>query len=364
MAARRAISTNLVSFLDVMCCGFGAVLMLVVILNASAVQRREAQSQDLRAEVQRAAALEEFARAELAQRGLEIAAVEQQQNQVNVQAEALQQRIRSATRTVQEAESRSQALQSSITSLRAQGAALEQQVAALRGKASQQWEGGKRPVGFSGDGQRQYLTGLKLGAERTLILVDASASMLDETVVNAVRWKLMEPEVRRTAPKWQRTVRTVHWLAANLRPGKQFQIYRFNTEAHALVAGTEGKWLNTDDAKQLSAAILAVRDFAPTAGTSLHQAFAVIEKLDPKPDSVILITDGYPTQGRIAERPRLVSEDERAAFFQDALRGLRGGIPINTLLLPMEGDPGAAGAFWKLAISSNGSFLTPSRDWP
>ena len=32
---------------------------------------------------------------------------------------------------------------------------------------------------FTGDGDRQYLTGLKVGGERILILVDSSASMLD-----------------------------------------------------------------------------------------------------------------------------------------------------------------------------------------
>jgi hypothetical protein len=159
-------------------------------------------------------------------------------------------------------------------------------------------------------------------------------------------------------------VRTVHWLAANLRPGKQYQIYQFNTEATPLIAGSDGKWLSTDDAKQLAAAVTAARELAPIGGTSLHRAFAVIEKMQPPPDSVILITDGMPTQGRTVERDRLISEEERVAFFVDAVRSLRKGIPINTLLLPMEGDPGAAGAFWQLAISTQGSFITPSRDWP
>ncbi len=295
---------------------------------------------------------------------MEIAAVEQQQAQVSVQADQLQTRIRAATRSAQDAESRAQALQASIAALRAQSAAMEQAVTALRAKASQQWEGGKKPVGFSGDGQRQYLTGLKLGGERTLILVDSSASMLDETVVNVVRWKLAPPETRRNAPKWQRTVRTLHWLVANLRPDRQVQIYHFNTEATSLVAGTDGKWLSTNDTAQLSAALVAARDFGPTGGTSLHRAFAVIDRLVPPPDSVILLTDGLPTQGRVIERDRLVSADDRMALFTDAARSLRKGVPINTLLFPMEGDPTAAGAFWQLAISTQGSFITPSRDWP
>jgi hypothetical protein len=34
------------------------------------------------------------------------------------------------------------------------------------------------------------------------------------------------------------------------------------------------------------------------------------------------------------------------------------------ILLPMEGDPMAPGAYWTLARRSQGSFLSPSRDWP
>ena len=39
-------------------------------------------------------------------------------------------------------------------------------------------------------------------------------------------------------------------------------------------------------------------------------------------------------------------------------------VPVNILLYPMEGDPMAAPAYWKLAIATRGSFLTPSKDWP
>ena len=362
--ARREESVNLISFMDVMCCGFGAVILLFVIIVATAVKERAEPSLELSAELQRATALEAFARDELAQRGLEIAAVEQQQAQVSAEAGLLQGRIRDATRRADDAEARNQALQASIASLRAQSAAMEQAMAVLRNKANQQWDGGKRPVGFTGDGQRQYLTGLKLGGERTLILLDSSASMLDETVVNVVRWKLQPPETRRNAPKWQRTVRTLHWLTANLRPDKQVQIYQFSTDAKSLIAGSDGRWLSTNDTRQLGAALVAARDFAPTGGTSLHRAFAVIDRLEPPPDSVILITDGLPTQGRTIAADRLVSADDRMDLFTDAIRTLRKGIPINTLLLPMEGDPAAAGAFWQLAISTQGSFITPSRDWP
>ena len=69
-----------------------------------------------------------------------------------------------------------------------------------------------------GDGNRQNLTGLKLGGERVLILVDGSSSMLAETVGDIFRRRNMEDEQKKQSPKWQWTLRTVGWLLAHAAP--------------------------------------------------------------------------------------------------------------------------------------------------
>jgi hypothetical protein len=46
------------------------------------------------------------------------------------------------------------------------------------------------------------------------------------------------------------------------------------------------------------------------------------------------------------------------------VRELPSGIPVNIMLFPMEGDFDAPISFWSLALTSGGSFLTVSRDWP
>ena len=56
------------------------------------------------------------------------------------------------------------------------------------------------PRAFVGDGDRQYLTGLKVGGKRILLLVDGSASMLADTVVNAVRRAASCPRPTASAP--------------------------------------------------------------------------------------------------------------------------------------------------------------------
>lgn len=363
MAKRQITPTNF-AFLDIMFCGFGAVVLLVMILNGDVLKKREQHSEDLRAELKRVTALEVFARDNLDRLERDVRAVELQQGDVQAEAARIEDKVRDAAAKAKAAEANAAALQGSIATLKNQSAALESATALLRAKSAERWEAGKKPVGFTGDGQRQYLTGLKLGGERTLILLDSSASMLDETVVNVIRRKLTDPATRRTAPKWQRSLRTLHWLIANLRPGKKYQIYRFGTAASTLIPGAEGKWLSTDDAAGLTAALTAAREIVPDGGTSLHRAFAIIQQMTPRPDSVILLTDGLPTQGPTPGSSRLVSAKERLDLFAEAVGGLPAGVPINTLLFPMEGDPYAAGAFWQLAISTRGAFITPSRDWP
>lgn len=362
--ARRDTPVGLISFLDVMCCGFGAVVLLVVILNGSLVEKRQTQSNAMRTEIQELAQLEAFARDELARTAADVAMVDADEVRAAEQISKLEARLRDVRSRTQESQTRADAAKESAAAIQVQSAALGQAVTLLRTKATQQWDGGKRPIGFSGDGQRQYLTGLKLGGERTLILFDSSASMLDDTIVNVLRWRNMPPEIARTAPKWTRATRTFHWLVANLRPGKQFQAYQFNSSAAPLLEGTGGRWISTDDNKSLTAALDAAAKIIPHGGTSLHRAFAAIGQMRPAPDSVVIITDGLPNIGARDEPGRLVSAEERFSLFNDAIKTIPNSIPINTILLPMEGDPAAAGAFWLLALLSQGSFMTPARDWP
>jgi hypothetical protein len=55
---------------------------------------------------------------------------------------------------------------------------------------------------------------------------------------------------------------------------------------------------------------------------------------------------------------------ERLKLYSDAVSKLPRDMPVNVIMFPMEGDPMAAAAFWNLARSTGGSYLSPSRDWP
>jgi len=107
-----------------------------------------------------------------------------------------------------------------------------------------------------------------------------------------------------------------------------------------------------------------VNEVIPENGTNLEQVFEVAMSMTPKPDNIFILTDGLPTIGKGAPDTGSITGAERYRVFRNAVQKLAPGIPINTMLLPLEGDNYAAGAYWSLAIRSRGSFVTPARDWP
>jgi hypothetical protein len=217
---------------------------------------------------------------------------------------------------------------------------------------------------FEGEGNRQYLTGLRMGGKHVAILVDVSGSMLDRTIVNVIRRRNMSPEQQRQAPKWKQVVNTVDWLTTQIQPGTQIQIFAFSDKATSMLPGTNGQWTTVTDGSELDAAVKALRAMYPKGPTSLHAAYGAVRALEPKPDNIYLLTDGLPTMGEIVPTRPGVTSRERLDHFNRAKRQLPVGVPVNVILFPMEGDPWAAPAFWQLVLQTGGSMLAPSEDWP
>jgi hypothetical protein len=252
-----------------------------------------------------------------------------------------------------------------IERLKADLKSLEQGARRLEGATTDPSATGTRVRGFVGTGDRQYLTGLKVGGEHILVLVDVSASMLDDTVVNVLRMRNMSETRKLMSDKWRRTLSTVDWIASQMPLESQFQLYAFNTKTWALQANSDGKWLKTNDPNALGEALQALHKLVPKDGTSIENAFIALNALNPRPDNVIMITDGLPTQGASAPLIRkTIDGDDRLKLFQRAFAKYPHTVPFNAILMPMEGDPNAPSAFWVAARATGGSFLSPSKDWP
>jgi hypothetical protein len=108
-----------------------------------------------------------------------------------------------------------------------------------------------------------------------------------------------------------------------------------------------------------------LRKTVPKDGTSLENAFIAMSALNPRPDNVILITDGLPTQGTSAPLiKKTIDGDDRLKLFERAIAKYPKAVPLNVILMPMEGDPSAPSAFWLASRRTGGSFMSPSKDWP
>ncbi len=357
---RRAFSIFTLSFLDVMCCGFGAVVLLFMILKHEAIVKDTVAQVDLGAEV---ALLE----AEL-QSAVETQSTAQRQaTAIDAELEALVRESAAAREALLAARSALQpkrapaVTRQDIEALKVALRKLESEKQQLLSEVN---ERSQQVRTFAGEGNREYLTGIRMGGKRTLILLDVSASMLDQTIVNVLRRRNMDDATKRRSEKWQQAVDTVDWLTARLNPGSRYQIYTFNDEIRTVLPGSEGRWLSTDDRAEFNQALGAVRQLIPDGGSNLAKALQVLRTLQPQADNVFLITDGLPTQGLSGGARRTVSGKQRIQFYEQARSQVPAGSPINVILLPMEGDPMAAWAYWDLALMTRGSFLTPAYDWP
>jgi hypothetical protein len=363
--ARRKTEVFSMSFLDCITCAFGSVVLVYTLINAQGGLRRSTESQAMRAEVSKLEeqVLEGYQRLVVLRNSLVQTDVER------VRTEGLGTRVLEETERLKvelaDADKETLSRREAIERLKADLKSLEEGTRRLEGATRDPSATGTRVRGFTGSGDRQYLTGLRVGGERILLLVDVSASMLDETVVNILRTRNMSETRKLMSGKWRRTLSTVDWLAAQLPLQSQFQLYAFNTRTWALAPGSDGKWLKTNDPNALSDALASLRKVIPTDGTSIENAFIALNALSPLPDNVIMVTDGLPTQGASAPLVRKTIDGEaRLKLFERAFAKYPRNVPFNVILMPMEGDPGAPSAFWLAARTTGGSFMSPSKDWP
>ena len=361
---KREINVFNLAFLDVMSCGFGAVILVFLIINHSTERNKEEVNVDLLSEVAR---IEEqiLEGDEYLVRVMNTVEILQQKNAAtDGLANTVEQNLKRIRVELARLDDDTLAAENSINQLKSDLQAQDEERRRLEGGVEEGERKGDNVRSFTGEGNRQYLTGMQMGGKRVLILLDASASMLDETIVNVIRRRNMRTEQKLAARKWQRAIRTVDWLAAQIPPDSEFQIYTFNTAATPLIEGTRRRWLAAGDGADLNSAIERLRHVVPEKGTSLHAAFQVANSLSPRPDNVFLVVDGLPTQGENIKLQGVVTGRQRQRLFRRALAILPANIPVNIILFPMEGDPAAASEFWRLAQATSGSFLSPSRDWP
>jgi len=362
---RRQFEVFTLSFLDVICCGFGAVVLVYTIISANAGVDRSRRVQDLSAEVSK---LEE----EVLEgtRGLVVLRntlekTDSETASAAARANQLIDELRKRREESSQYDETTVAQRERIEKLKADVLALE--------KGARRLEAGSRDIAPLGDqvkavktkgADRRYITGLRLRGKRILVLIDRSASMLDADLVNIIRLRNSSEADKRSAPKWRRAVSVVNWITAQIPPASKFQVYAYNVQAAPVAESTE-TWLDAGDAGSIDKILEGLDNMSPENGTSLINAFAAARAMSPQPDQIVLITDGLPTQG--ASPPALrkyIDAGGRAKLFDEAVKTVSTKTPIDVILMPLKGDNPAAHRFWRLARNTGGAYMMPSADWP
>ncbi len=349
---RRELEVFSLSFLDCICCGFGAVLLIFLLTIAKKTDVDKADVVEARDRLRKVQAQVDLSRDELDKLARIIAAAQLELKELQDKTAADQLKVSARRRDL-------------LLMLQQTGALKDALHALLGEKKSIPTEEVAPPVPIPNIDRRQYLTGVKLQGEFVVFLIRTSGSMLDETI-DAASDRLADPDdKKRSAPKWRRTVEAMEWMLASLEPETRFQILLFAEETVPILPNRGEEWFSTKDRPTMLAVLKRLNEIVPRGGANLERAFTTVRFLPRLPDSIVLLTDGLPTRSDSLPMDGEVDEGHRIRFFEIAQKQLPPRIPVSTILFPMlTGDPGAPGMFWELANATRGALVSPAKSWP
>src|ERR1044071_4675029 len=239
VAKRRETEVFSLAFLDCICCGFGAVI-LVFILTVS--QKTMVDKSDVDAERAR---LEQLKRsmstdqADLDRLAKVLAAAQLELQDINAKSTQDQLKLTDRKREL-------------LLMLQQTGALKDALHTLLGEKKALPTEDIAPPVPIPNVDRRQYLTGVKLQGEFVVFVVRTSGSMLDDTIDAAAARLDDTDRKQREAPKWQRMIQSLEWMLASLDPETHFQILCFNEETTSIIPSRLEEWFSTKDRKTMT----------------------------------------------------------------------------------------------------------------
>lgn len=354
----RRTETSTLAFLDVMACGLGAVILILVVLKQQApldvppqpepivsAEQAKADLDNLQTELAASLAAQDTAKGDLAKQKQIVAtmhaAIEETRDDLasaNRQNVALDQAIASATSTL----------------------------------AEQQKETPPDAINTVRTTQAQYLVGLSVTGKKIVILLDRSSSMTARDLVKIVQYKAGPSTARQKAEKWVSALNAVWWMTARAPTQSQIHIASFSTSTRFHTTN----WIGTRDSAALRAVKAEMALLVPEGSTNLEDAVAAAIKTGA--DSIYIITDGLPTAapggptllgldgcGSKWSKRKQVTGKCRVSLFQQTVAAAAGKpVRISIVLMPLEGDPDAAPLFSKWALSKGGVLLSAARNWP
>ena len=333
---RKPIDIGFVAFIDVMACGLGAVILLLVIVDFNTDEILPI-----------------------------IAGLPTQEIAVSSSEETrseLEGRLKNLRST-------SKKLSSSVASLTVALLDVEIQTQVIEESTQ------KPPEPIKIDTTRNFsgeLIGLKVDGGSIVVLLDTSSSMYSKTLIDNIYYAIAPSlAASNSSSKWRQAQGITRWLI-DVAPDKaRLKVASFSESTRALTSG----WRTPDEVRAGFASGIA--KLYPEGGTNLKSAFDWLAKQGSSGSQVFLITDGLPTKisGRNAlsnffsacsrDPKGFVSGECRLQILRKSVQAIaNSSIELNVILLPLEGDPKAAPAFWALAKSKQGILFVPEDKWP
>ena len=354
----RRTETSTLAFLDVMACGLGAVILILVVLKQQAppdtppqpepivsAEQVEADLDNLQNKLATLLAALDTAKGDLAKQRQIVAAINAAIHKT----------------------------QNDLASANTQNAALDQAIAsATRTLAEPQTETPKDAIDTVLTTQPQYLVGLRVTGKKIFILLDRSASMTARDLVKIVQYKAGPGTARQQAEKWINALNAVWWMTARAPAQSRMHIASFSTNTIFHTAN----WVAARDSAALRAVKAEMAALVPEGSTNLEDAVTAAIKTGA--DSIYIITDGLPTAAPGGQtllgldgcgskwfKRKQVTGECRVSLFQRTVAAAAGKrVRISIVLMPLEGDPDAAPLFSKWALSKGGVLMSAARSWP
>ena len=332
---RKPMGGGAVAFIDVMACGLGAVVLLLVIVDFNIVEIIPQLTKPV------AMSTPELPR---------------------MSGVAIEARLRSL-------QSKNDQLAESIANLTT--ALVEQEVTRDTLKVSIE-KPVDPPVMDPTTNKSGQLIGLQVNGRSIIILLDISGSMYSSLLADNVVYAVSPSKtLSDKSAKWSQGKRIAQWLIDVAPENANIKLATFAESVKELSGG----WKKKQDLGSRAQSLLAA--LVPQGGTDLQLAFAWLAKNASQGTQAFLITDGLPTklssQGLVsrifstcAGDPKgFVSGECRQQIFARSVTTLSQiGVELNVILLPSEGDPSAAPLYWALAKSKGGVVFSPELSWP
>lgn len=341
------------AFLDIMSCGLGAIILVFMLVKHN-VDNSVLETELLTADLDRLLSQQEELRST-------IEITEDQKSAMEAQIASVSNDIEQVRLALKELKQQAAQEQSKKTDL-------EEQIKKI--------EIPKTPdvVEIPKEGEQEYLIGLRVEGPKIGILVDSSSSMTDQRLIDIIRRKNGSDASKKAGPKWQRAKEIVQWLLARVPSNSKVAVVAFDRTARPLAPGP---WVSGNDAKGVGAIVAQLDQIVPSGATNLQAGLEAMAKIGVS--NVYLITDGLPTLGDSSYKSlnpfascsalwgassTISGECRLKLFWHTVTNAGLGGAIVNTILLPIEGDPDAADQFWRWTSATKGLLISPAVGWP